>query len=109
MATIQYVNTTNYPGDTEVEVHRPTCGHLDKFKRNRLLWAEGEAGIGVAETAKDAWTEYNSDFIAEAEEAGEDVDSAAWSVDVFPCTGLVPQRVTVTSTFDGRQRRTADV
>ncbi|GAA1937330.1 hypothetical protein GCM10009689_17330 [Brevibacterium antiquum] len=51
MATIQYINTTNYPGDTEVEAHRPSCGHLDKFKRNRLLWAEGEAGIGVADTA----------------------------------------------------------
>lgn len=95
MSTIQYVNTTNYDTDTEVEVHRPDCQHIDKFRRNRLFWADADAGLAELDTSREAWEKYNADFIAEAEEMGEPAESAAWSVTVFPCTDLVDTKTTI--------------
>lgn len=96
MSAIQYVNTTNFNTDTDVEVHRPNCQHIGNFRRNRRLWDEADAGLADLDTAREAWEEYNADFIAEAEEMGEPVESAAWQVTVFPCTGLVETKATIT-------------
>lgn len=95
MSTIQYVNTTNYNTDTEVEAHRPDCQHIDKFRRARLFWADADGGLADLDTAREVWEEYNADFIDEAEDMGEPVESAAWPVTVFPCTGLVDTKTTI--------------
>ncbi|SMY01242.1 hypothetical protein [Brevibacterium aurantiacum] len=95
MTMIQYVNTTNYATDTEVEVHRPNCQHVAYFRTARLFWDGADAGLADLDTARATWEEYNSDFIAEAEDMGEPVESAAWPVTVYPCTGLVETKTTI--------------
>ena len=95
MSSIQYINTTNFHVDTEVEVHHPKCQHLGKYRANPLLWAEGNAGLADLDTAREAWEEYNADFIAEAEDMGEPGEAATWPVTVFPCTGLVGTKTTI--------------
>lgn len=95
MSSIQYINTVNFDVDTEVEVHRPNCRHLGKFRAIPMLWADADAGLADLDTAREAWEEYNSDFISEAEDMGEPVESAAWPVTVYPCTGLVTEKATI--------------
>lgn len=95
MSKIQFVNTTNYNTDTDVEVHRPDCQHVDKFRSARLFWADADAGLADLDTPREAWEEYNADFIAEAEEMGEPIGTAAWPVTVFPCTELVDTKTTI--------------
>ena len=53
MTMIQYVNTTNYATDTEVEVHRPNCQHVAHFRTARLFWDAADAGLADLDTARE--------------------------------------------------------
>lgn len=86
MATIQFVNTSNFDTDTEVEAHRPDCQHVRKFKQSPY-WLDADAGTMEASSSVESWMEYNADFSAEE----------AWPVTVFPCTNIVHKTVTIST------------
>lgn len=87
MTTVQFVNTDNYPTSTEVEAHNPYCSHLKNYRNYPFIWVEADAGTGEYETAQEAWSDYNADFLEEG--------SDTWPLTVFPCTGLVERTTTI--------------
>lgn len=92
-----YVNMIHGDG-SYVQVHDVDCTHAQGILDSR----QGEEGGTVPKlTPVGLWEEYNLDLIWEAEALGVPVYERTWDVDVYPCTGAVDSRTTVTGYPEG--------
>lgn len=75
MATIQYLNDSR----GAVEVHSAACADVAKKLATHRF---EDAGTAEVDTTREAWVEYNIDFL---DEGGAE---AAWDIRFLPCCGL---------------------
>lgn len=87
-----YINMHRGTG-SDVEVHREDCTEARKILKHG---AGDDAGEAPHVTPVEIWEEYNVDFIQESLGMGYPAGQLAWNVDIYPCTGLVKTRTTVT-------------
>jgi len=76
MTEITYLNDSR----GYVEAHGAGCRDIARKLRNRMQW--NDAGNADVETTREAWIEYNADFL---EDGGAD---SAWDIRFLPCCGL---------------------
>ena len=76
--TVAIINSI---GKFDVEAHKPGCRDIAKKSDGSMP----EPWIVEIETQREAYLEYNADFI---EESGE--EDGHWHIEFFPCTGKVP-------------------
>lgn len=77
--TVAIINSI---GKFDVEAHKPGCRDIAKKSDGSMP----EPWVIEIETQREAFLEYNEDFIAEAD--GD--ESNGWHIEFFPCTGKVP-------------------
>lgn len=77
---ITLVNMT----DGSVQGHKAGCADLTRRRRTKVRQANEPWTFSVT-SKHDAWTEYNSDFLAEGPESGN------YQIDWLPCADEVPQ------------------
>ena len=90
---VRYVNTSNlHDTDTDVELHGADCQHVKRYTR-RPEFKMGVAEIGDPEkwtSAKAFAEDYNEAFY------DEDGIEGCWGITVYPCTGMVAKKTTIT-------------
>lgn len=80
--TIAIINTSGPGSKFDVEAHKPGCRDIKKKSDGSMApW------ILEVETQRDAFLEYNEDFIADAD--GD--ESNGYHIEFFPCTGNIPK------------------
>lgn len=67
----------NGGNDHDVSAHKAGCADVPKAIRGHEYFEEEHA------SKRDAWTEYNADFLAEG-------PGAAWPIHFYPCTKGLP-------------------
>ena len=91
MTQIYTLNTDNMHRGTSVESHKPDCAHLAQMRKHP--WFE-EGWIEEFSTPLEIFRDYNTDFY---EEYDPETDlNPCWPITVYPCTGLVKVKTTVT-------------
>lgn len=92
--TLAVINTNNFSYD-DVQVHKPGCNHIKRMNRH-VAYLDGYEVTVYRDHAMHAiWSDYNSDFIEEDSESGN--DHTFW-IAYMTCTGLVEKK----TYYDGR-------
>lgn len=91
MAQIVFVDTANFKTsrDESVEVHSPTCQHMERYRKHPLFQNEADITEEFA-SAQSAFDCYNTDFYDED-------PSGIWNIAFFPCSGLVKETTVLDS------------
>ena len=77
MTTITYINDAR---GYDVEVHKAGCRDIARKCRDQFTFTD--AGNADVETTREAWLEYNVEFL---DEGGAE---SAWPLRFLPCCGL---------------------